>query len=157
MTKTFSSFSPDCAGQCFQKFNMSKKVAFLVPVPNLNENGAHYHTFLRPWKKMKKSELKRKYLAKSSDEYLIMFYMIFSLFPENFKSIVSLEVEIIAFKQKNHQKVAYDNLSWKASWKSVLYSSPWTVQQYNNRTDEMVHWWTENKTINHFLSLHKRD
>ena len=125
MTKIFSSFSPDCAGQCFQKFNMSKKVAFLVPVPNLNENGAHYHTFLRPWKKMKKSELKRKYLAKSSDEYLIMFYMIFSLFPENFKSIVSLEVEIIAFKQRNHQKVAYDNLSWKASWKSVLYSSPW--------------------------------
>ena len=60
---------------------------------------------------MKKGELKRKYLAKSSDEYLTMFYMIFSLFPENFKSIVSLEVEIIAFKQKNHQKVAYDNLS----------------------------------------------
>ena len=130
LTKTFSSFSPDCAGQCFQKFNMSKRVAFLVPVPNLNENGAHYHTFLRPWKKMKKSELKRKYIAKYFDEYLIMFCMIFSLFPANFKSFVSLEVEIIAFKQKNHQKVAYDNLSWKASWKSVMYSSPcfyWSI------------------------------
>ena len=84
-------------------------MTFFVIASNLNENEIDYHTFLRPSKKMKMSEFKKKYLAKKNYQHLKLTLIISSLFAEIFRSLPLFEVEIIAFKEKKHQKLAYDN------------------------------------------------